>query len=349
MRLAQRSGPGLGTPGCGQGAMAMGIGSYTSWVSTHRIGRQGLGLWYRFRADERGTLVIFALMLSILMLMVGGIAVDVMRYESRRTSLQNTLDRSTLAAASLTQDMNPEAVVNDYFLKAGLAEYLTSVTVTESMTSREVSATASADTGPLFLKMMGIDEFDANGLSTAEQTINNVEISLVLDVSGSMSGTKIANLRAAAASFVQTVLAGDDDHHVSVSIVPYNAQVNLDPALREKFQATHVHDVADVNCLELPDSVFSTTRMPRNLNLPMFAFADIAYSTSKVDAFVSPRDATYGVPQYDNTFCKQNTNNMVRLPNNDLAELQGQINGLTADGNTSIVLGLKHARPPLRL
>ena len=191
----------------------------TAAYSRTEIGKRLAG----FRSDQTGSLVIFALMLAVLMLMMGGIAVDVMRYESRRTSLQNALDRSTLAAAALNQDEDPEAVVNDYFLKAGLADYLTSVTVTESLTYREVSATASTDTGPMFLHLMGNDEFDADGLSTAEQSIRNVEIMLVLDVSGSMSGDKISKLRLAASEFAATVLTGDDDHHVSIGIVPYVA------------------------------------------------------------------------------------------------------------------------------
>src|SRR5215204_2390536 len=66
-----------------------------------KAGRRGgdlLAIMRRFGRNEDGTLVIFALMMSLLMIMMGGIAVDVMRYETRRTSLQNTLDRSTLAA-----------------------------------------------------------------------------------------------------------------------------------------------------------------------------------------------------------------------------------------------------------
>ena len=296
----------------------------------------------RFRSDQTGTLVIFALMLAVLMMMMGGIAVDVMRYESRRTSLQNTLDRSTLAAASLTQDLDPESVVNDYFLKAGLADYLTSVTVTQNLTYREVAATAAAATDPIFLHLMGIEEFDANGRSAAEQSISNVEIALVLDVSGSMqTNNKIGKLREAASSFVDTVLAGDDDHHVSIALVPYNAQVNLGATLRSKFNATHVHDVANVNCLELPDEVFTTTEMSQDLPLPMVAQADITTSTSKVTYFVSPTDPDYAVPNYDGMFCRDEVENIVHLPNNDMDTLKDQINGLTANGNTSIVLGLK--------
>ena len=75
----------------------------------------------RFTRREDGTLVYFSLMLFVMMMMMGGFAVDLMRYETIRTSLQNTLDRSTLAAASLTQRLNSTTVVNDYFAKAGLS------------------------------------------------------------------------------------------------------------------------------------------------------------------------------------------------------------------------------------
>ncbi len=295
----------------------------------------------RFWSDETGSLVIFALMLAVLMMMMGGIAVDVMRYESRRTSLQNTLDRSTLAAAAMNQTQDPEAVVNDYFLKAGLADFLTSVTVTESLTSRTVSATALADTQPLFLHMMGINDFQAPGISTAEQRVGNVEIILVLDVSGSMAGTKLANLKLAASDFVDTVMENDDAHHVSIGIVPYNAQVNLGPILRSKFTAANVHGVAGVDCLELPDSVFTQTMMPRDVAFPMMAYADVSSTTWKGDGYVAPTDTSNATPVSSKPSCKMNADNIVRLPTDNIVALKGYINALDADGNTSIVLGVK--------
>jgi len=307
-------------------------------------GATRLGLSHRLRrmwSDETGALVIFALMLAVLMLMMGGIAVDVMRYESRRTALQNTLDRSTLAAASLTQDRDPESVVDDYFLKAGLAQYLTSVTVTQTLNSRTVTAVAKADTHPLFLPMMGITEFHAPGVSTAEQRIDDIEIMLVLDVSGSMAGAKLTNLKSAASSFVDTVLKNDDGHHVSIGIVPYNAQVNLGSVLRSKFQATNLHGVDNVNCLELPDSVFAQTKMPRDLDLPMFAYADLISTTSKIDGYVAPTGTSTSTMVTSQPNCKATPSNIVRLPQNDATVLKGYINGLVAAGNTSIVLGLK--------
>ena len=66
-----------------------------------------------FRKAEDGSLTLLALLLVVMMIMMGGLAVDIMRYEATRTTLQNTLDRATLASASLRQTLDPEAVVND--------------------------------------------------------------------------------------------------------------------------------------------------------------------------------------------------------------------------------------------
>lgn len=78
------------------------------------------------------------------------------------------------------------------------------MTVTEGLNFRNVNAKALADAKPFFLHVIGINGLKAPGASTAEQRVNNVEIVLVLDVSGSMSGTKITNLKSAAAEFVDT-------------------------------------------------------------------------------------------------------------------------------------------------
>jgi Flp pilus assembly protein TadG len=61
----------------------------------------------RFMRREDGTITTFALMVFILMVAVAGIAIDIMRYETQRVQLQYTLDRSVLAAASVTQPLNP--------------------------------------------------------------------------------------------------------------------------------------------------------------------------------------------------------------------------------------------------
>ena len=294
-----------------------------------------------FRREEEGALVIFGLMLLTLMLLMLGFALDLIRYEHTRVRLQNTLDRATLAAASLEQTHDPEAVVRDYMLKAGISEQLASVQVTQALNERVVEARGLADTKLFFMPMLGIERFDARGASEAQQAISKVEIVLVLDVSGSMAGQKLVSLKEAATEFVDTVLEGDTHHRVSIAIVPYNAQVNIGPDLRTAFDLTHVADVQDVNCVELPEAAFDTQAIPTDMPMPMMAYADIAYNTNRINGYVSASDVTFALPNYASAFCKQTSVNVVRLPSTDPVALKAQINALTAGGNTSITLGMK--------
>lgn len=295
----------------------------------------------RFTKDEGGSLIIFALVLFLLMAMMGGVALDVMKREARQTALMNTLDRATLAAAALSQDLDPESVVRDYVEKSGLGVDLQEINVVQSVNGRSVSARGVVDSNPLFLHLIGIDKFDAIGGSGAEQRITNVEIVLVLDVSGSMSGAKIANLRAAASEFVETVLAGDTDNRVSVTIVPYNAQVNLGPVLRAKYNAVNQHGVANVNCLELQSALYSAPGISRTTPIPMAAFADVTNTTNQTTSYVAWSNTSTATMQTSAPFCRNETRNIVRLPSNNVATLQSQINALQAGGNTSITLGMK--------
>lgn len=292
----------------------------------------------RFRRDEDGSLVYFTLVLFLLMIMMGGIAVDAMRYEQRRTALQSTLDRSTLAAASMTQDLDPESVVRDYFDKAGLTPYLTKVTVSEGLNYRNVKAQAKANAEPMFLGLLGIKDFQAKAVSAAEQRINNVEIMLILDVSGSMnSNNRITNLKTAAREFVSTLLTNDGEHKISIGIVPFNGQVNLGTTLKSYFNLTNPSGSAGVDCVDLPASVYAKLAIATTDALSMTANAD-TYSSSTSPSESNkwcPGGTSYtGNPQGSGA-------NIVRLPQQDTATLQGYINGLTAIGATSINAGMK--------
>lgn len=300
-----------------------------------------------FLRREDGNLTVFAMCFFVLMVMMGGLAVDLMRYETTRTTLQNTLDRATLAAASLSQQLDAEVVVEDYFDKALMSDYLKAISVEEGLNYREVTADAEAETKPFFMHMIGIDEMDAAGHSMAEQRMTNVEIVLVLDVSGSMSTmspnnkTRMQNLKDAANEFVETVLNSDDENRITISLVPFNGQVNLGPLLRGKFNATYQHGVANVNCVDLPSSVYSDTGISRTTPLPMTAHADTYSTTTRNSSYYSRTDSNNATVNPANRWCPPSTSNIVMLPTNSVSELQARINSLTAIGATSINAGMK--------
>ncbi|MEO0931364.1 MAG: pilus assembly protein TadG-related protein, partial [Pseudomonadota bacterium] len=47
-----------------------------------------------FKRDEEGGVLVLTLLLMVLMLVMGGMAVDLMRFEERRVVLQNVSDRA---------------------------------------------------------------------------------------------------------------------------------------------------------------------------------------------------------------------------------------------------------------
>lgn len=210
-----------------------------------------------FRDEESGVLVFFGVGLMLMILLIGGIGVDLMRFEYTRTSLQNTLDRAVLAAADLDQTLDAQGVVEDYFAKSDMSQYLSSVTVDQGLNYKEVSATAEIEMATQFIHMMGIDSLAAPAAGTAAESVDGVEISLVLDMSGSMgSNYRMPHLKNAAKEFVTTMLNSGPVGDVSVSIVPYATQVNAGEKLSQHFNLTSEHAYSD--CVNFSSSDFDS-------------------------------------------------------------------------------------------
>jgi hypothetical protein len=292
-----------------------------------------------FSRREDGAVAYFSLALFLIMFLIGGMAVDLMRYENTRVTLQQTMDRAVLAGASLQQTLPPASVVSDYFAKSGLAANLdaSSIVVTQTLNSRNVRANASAISYNIFMDMLGVDELVAPARAAAEQRRTNVEIVLALDISGSMGqNSKLVNLKIAAKSFVDTVLANDTENRISIAIVPYNAQVNMSAELRSKYNATYNHGVANINCLEVPTSTYSSLNLSRSLAMPMYSHADNTTATTQNTSFQA-----VGSNGISSQQCDPQPAAHIMLPSNNKTALKAKIDGLIAEGNTSIMLGMR--------
>jgi hypothetical protein len=68
-----------------------------------------------FFRDDRGALTPLMLVMFTGIILTTGVALDLIRQESERTDLQDALDRGVVAAASLTQSLDPEATVRARF------------------------------------------------------------------------------------------------------------------------------------------------------------------------------------------------------------------------------------------
>ncbi|SLN48220.1 von Willebrand factor type A domain protein [Falsiruegeria litorea R37] len=289
----------------------------------------------RFAADESGVIAIFVLFLFVIMLAVGGIGIDVMRYERDRAKLQYTMDRAVLAAADLDQSLEPEAVVREYLEKADLLQFLTSVTVSEGLGFRNVKATAESEFPTQFMHMTGVDTLSAPAASTAEESIGGVEISMVLDVSGSMnSNNRLPNLKVAARDFVDQMVDNTEDGKLSISIIPYATQVSIPDNLMAEFNATGEN--AHSNCLNFRSSDFSTTTLNENAAHPRTMHFDTFTSSGSSRSDGRPYGDLVKFP-----VCEADSRREIMLLQKDRDTLKNFITALTARGNTSIDVGMK--------
>jgi Flp pilus assembly protein TadG len=290
-----------------------------------------------FARCEQGTLLVFGLFIFVLMLMAGGLAVDLMRHEAERTRVQNTADRAVLAAAALRQELEPEAVVQNYFAIEGLAGNLTGVAVDEGLNFRNVRATTAVAVGTYFMKLLGIDTLQSASGSAAEERITNVEIVLVLDVTGSMgSNNRLVNLKSAADEFITQILRDDADNRISIAIVPYNAQVNLGPHLINYFNVTERHSATNSFCVDEPASVYNHVTLSQTLAMPQASHVDFSSSSNSGDSYQTPQ-----APVATSIVCQPFTRNFIVPPTNNQTLLRTTIQNFVANGQTSIYKGLR--------
>ena len=196
-----------------------------------------------FKTADDGVLAAPFIFLLMTMLVINGLGMDLVRHERDRAWLQNTLDRAVLAATDLDQPRPPAEVVLDYLSKAGLEEYYQDPVV-EALpegavrpSSKKVTADVNMGFNNLWLNFTGSDqELPLTAHSVAIESIGKVEISLVLDVSGSMgNNNRLPNLKLAAKEFVETMEKNTEDGNLSISIVPYSTQVAMPQDFLDEF------------------------------------------------------------------------------------------------------------------
>ncbi|WP_226628283.1 TadE/TadG family type IV pilus assembly protein [Alloyangia pacifica] len=181
----------------------------------------------KFRTSESGVGTVMSVCVIILTLIMMGAAIDVMHFEERRARVQNVMDSAALAAADLDQERSPKEVVEDYLTVAGLEDALSEVTVTQAANSRTVSVTGASEQKTVFMRMSGVDLLGAGYKAIADERVANVEISLALDVSGSMRwNNRMERTRTAAKAFLDKVVAEDSYGVTTLNVIPFAGGVN---------------------------------------------------------------------------------------------------------------------------
>jgi len=304
----------------------------------------------KFQKDEEGSIIIFSLFMFAMMLMIGGLAVDVMRAEYQRTKIQYTADRCALSASSLTQTLPAEDVVNDCFRKSGLGWLSPTVIVDQALNSKKVTVyLPDPKIKTLFLsinwaKVFGdgaggtVDYLATPAVATAIDGVETVEISLVLDVSGSMGSTsqsglrKIEDLQIAAKQFVDALLV-DRPHEdtYSISIVPYSIQVSAGDALLSQMNVSDEHNYA--TCVDFQDADFHTTTIDQGIPLRRAGYIGVRYNAE--DKLQADK-----IPWWMRN-CNTTSDREILPITGSINTLKTYIDNLSPQGWTSTEIGIK--------
>lgn len=325
-----------------------------------------------FPGDRRGvTALAFALSAMVLLAAVFA-AVDAARFSAARTELQDGLDAAILAAGvSKATDSATITKIGDAYLKGLLSGNATILNVKSTFTpgTKSISAVATADIDPVFMDLFtgGVINITAKSEVVRGQD-QTIELALVLDTTGSMSGTKITTLKTAATSLVTNLLKDNTKGEVKIGVVPFANYVNMGVTSRVESWASVPADYSTTStstpscnkttctgtetytCTSTNDGVTTTGTCTRSTGCTTvklnpcpgpvtstntYAFKG-CYGSPPYPQNVRDSDAGRKYPGFLNLSCSKQVTPLTY----NLTTLKAAITALSATGNTYIPAGL---------
>ena len=292
-----------------------------------------------FAIEEKGvTLPVLALAFMMIMGFVGT-ATDIARLQLVQSRLTYALDAAGLAAGSTMNTTNLDTELANYMNVNFPANYMGAATpqiVSEVMSDNKVINLSATTTMPTtFMNALGITAMSVSAHSQITRTSEGLELAIVLDNTGSMSGD-LSTLKNAATSLVN-VLFGTHETvpNLWVGLVPFAATVNVGTSHSTWIDQTHF---ATLNwgsypwrgCVDARDTAGQMTTGTDTVDDPPTSKLYKAYYYPST----YPSGQSTGVSNH-NKYC---TAAITPLTAYKSTILTG-INNMTTDGNTHVGLG----------
>lgn len=283
----------------------------------------------RLKKDESGNMSIMAAAFMLLSVMLIGYTIDMTRMTQSSAKLKSLNDNAALAA---TLDFNKtlaerkeifETVMNQGMLNSKeVSEYEYDLSFVETDYTITLEATSTAKTDLFF----PLSEGETKSVTAFSEVIagkETIEVALVLDISSSMNGTRIAELKKASENFITILLENVEIRdRVFISIVPYGGTVRLSDAYK--------------NMLIQPDEIIHWENETWNGCFDMLP--------DDYDGGILPTDNFEYLPHFyvwnkNNPWCPNPGNEMVELTN-DKDTLLDTLNNFTLSDGTGTDIGV---------
>lgn len=298
-----------------------------------------------FKKNESGSVVPMTAVMITTLFFVAGAALDYTRYSNVKTVMNSALDAAVLDAGyrlgeGQAIDDKFEADFNDFFLanvigRGGVAKDFTIVNFSADAQTGQVSANAEANVPTTLMSVAGYDNMNVSTTSGGIFEQTDTEVTIMLDVTGSMSGSKIRALRSAASSAVEILLPkGKDTRSTRVGLVPYASSINVGPSIANKVtRNNNRRQLAGLGKFDNPSNNIRTR--------------DCVTGRGGRDAATDTFYASNAPIGSDRRTVSRNLPAVLRCPSsvirpltNDLGALKNDIQGIEALGGTAGHLGV---------
>ncbi|MGI9408306.1 MAG: pilus assembly protein TadG-related protein [Hyphomicrobiaceae bacterium] len=300
----------------------------------------------KFGSDENGAIAVVFGLIAVVFFAFGGVSIDMTRAYHADSRANAALDAAILAAGQSRNRLNS----SDAELQDLAARYFNANIANAGVRANEYSNfrldiggngktfTGSVDVSvpTYFTGLVGFNSFDFTASTSATFDTLDLELGLMLDVTGSMNNrpsagglsTKLEILkRAVSQDLLDTLVPANDNDKIRIGYAPYSASVNVGAF------AAQVSDPA---------------------NPP--ADGCVVERTSNIDGEASPSNTSYfrSIQEANTTLTQDNNSNgtydYYRCPGAQVlpltsskVQLVNTINGYTAAGRTAGHLGIAWA------
>lgn len=184
----------------------------------------------RFRSESGAVAIWFAVM-ALPMAVLGFGLIDVNRASVEKRQLQDALDAATLLAARSTattdsgmQDIGEPALTAQF----GTGSEATITSSSFRIVGTKVVGTATASVTPVIANLWLNGNMSVSANTEVARASTNLEVSLVLDITGSMKGQKLLDLKSAAKDLIDLVVSVNQTPYYSkAALIPFDIGVNL--------------------------------------------------------------------------------------------------------------------------
>lgn len=184
-----------------------------------------------YRSNESGQFAIYTAVGFVAILAGLAAAVDLSSGMSEKQTLQDTTDAIALMAVknNVRSQSELNAVARTY-LEQHYGAASDSIVINSITRNGDVVTVDATNPVKTYLSgVFGSPTLNVRVASTATYSVQNIEIALVLDTTGSMSGTKMTTLKRAATDLTNT-MQSTNNPNLKMSVVPFANYANVGTA-----------------------------------------------------------------------------------------------------------------------